>query len=55
MSVFETFGALWRMWEGLFDGINLPWGQSATAAFGMVAAAYALGLFIKYVIVQREQ
>ncbi len=55
MSVFETIGTLWRLWEALFDGTNLPWGQSATAAFGMVAAGYALGLFIKYVIVQREQ
>ena len=55
MSVFDTFGALWRLWEGLFAGTNLPWGQDATAAFGMVAAAYALGLFIKYVIAHREQ
>jgi len=55
MSPFETIGSLWRLWEGLFAGTNLPWGQSATAAFGMVAASYALGLFIKYVIVQREQ
>ena len=55
MSIFETIGTLWRLWEGLFAGTNLPWGQSATAAFGMVAAGYGVGLFIKYVIVQREQ
>ena len=54
MTIFDTFSGLWRLWEGLFVGINLPWGQSATAAFGMVAAAYALGWFIKHVIVHRE-
>ena len=54
MSIFNTIGSVWRLWEGLFAGTNLPWGQSATAAFGMVAAAYALGWFIKHVIVQRE-
>ena len=53
--MFDTINALWRLWEGLFAGTNMPWGQSATAAFGMVAAAYAVGLFIKHVIVQREQ
>ena len=34
--MFDTIGSLWRLWEGLFAGTNMPWGQSATAAFGMV-------------------
>ena len=55
MSAFDTIGALWRLWEGLFAGTNLPWGQSATAAFGMVAAAYCIGWFIKHFIAHREQ
>jgi hypothetical protein len=54
-AMFDTIGALWRMWEGLFAGTNMPWGQSATAAFGMVAAAYGLGWFIKNFIAPREQ
>jgi hypothetical protein len=53
-AMFDTIGALWRLWEGLFAGTNMPWGQSATAAFGMVAMAYVLGWFIKNFIAPRE-
>ena len=52
--MFDTLGALWRLWEGLFAGTNMPWGQSATAAFGMVAMAYVIGWFIKNFITPRE-
>lgn len=54
MSAYSLVEALWRMWLQLFDGINLPWGQSATAAFGLVATLYIIGFAIKHVVGKQE-
>ena len=46
----QLFTHSWRLWESLFEHLDLPWDARASAILGLVAVLVFVGLLLKLVM-----